>query len=226
MRRTFFLVFAVILAFAHGTVGQDDGELRIKKALEGRMVLIKMDMPAVETGLDMIFDDAAVSYDEKNYKRLLKEYGVALKNGSRAKITAVRITRKGIEIDLNGGGSPGREWIVGGLRLVEPTPVAKSDRELELERQILGESSGTTVSYLRNELDYERQRRLNQDERNLQAYERVAHVRTDYIEKNRKNWGSKLIIVVRSRKQTVTLRDMTKSLAKYLELLPREPIGE
>src|SRR5687768_16010762 len=111
MQRTLYLIVAVVMTCTLGVLGQDDGELRIKKALEGRMMLVKMDLPAIDLGIDMVFDDAEVSFDEANYKRLLKEYGVALKKGTRARVTGVRITRKGIEIDLDGGGSPGRDWV-------------------------------------------------------------------------------------------------------------------
>jgi len=225
--RKIFVFLATVLA-ASTTISaqaQDDTELRMKKALEGRTILVRMDMPAVENGVEMVFDEKEVSFDQANYNKLVKEYGIALKNGHKARITGVRISRKGIEIDLDGGGSPSRDWIVGGLRLVDPVPVAKSDREMELERQVTSESTATV--FARNELDYERHQRLTLDERNRQNYERVSAVRNDYIEKNRKDWGSKLVIVVRSNKKgTVTLGDMAKSLAKYAELLPREPVSK
>ena len=225
MQRSFYFVAGVIMACSLSALGQDDSEVRLRKALEGRTMLVKMDLPAIESGVEMVFDDAAVSFDERNYKRLVKEYGVALEKGTRARVTGVRVSRRGIEIDLDGGGSPGRDWLVGNLRLVEPAPVAKSDREMELERQLSADPPMAVATVLRSELDDERQRRMAQDERNRQAFERVDRVRTEHIEKNRKNWGSKLVIVVRSTKPTVTMRDMAKSLAKYVELLPRETPG-
>jgi hypothetical protein len=222
MRNTLCLFVVIIAACAHGLVGQDDGEQRFKKALEGRHVLIKMDLPAIDTGVELFIDNTDVSFNATTYNSLLKEYGVAVKKGGRSRITDVRISGKGIEIDLDGGGLPGPDWIVGELRLVEPAPLNKSDREVELERQIQTESNMGTASFLRSEIEYERQRRITQDERNRQAFERVARLRSQYIEENRKNWGSKLIIVVRSRKVSVTMRDMVRSLAKYVELLPSE----
>ncbi len=222
MRRSLYMVAAMIAALSTDASAQDDTEQRIRKALEGRPVLVKMDMPAIETGVEMVFNDADVSFDKANYNKQIKEYGVSLKKGHRARITGVRISPRGIEIDLDGGGSPGRDWLVGDLRLVEPAPVVKSDREIELERQLSAEPIGAPASWLRSELDYERQRRLSQDERNRMAFDRVSRVRTNYIEENRKDWGARLIIVVRSRKESVTMHDMVKSLARYAELLPRE----
>ena len=222
MRRT-LLAIAVVTAFAHIGMSQDDGELRIRKALEGREVIVKMDMPAIDAGVYMYFDDANVSFDRPKYDQLLKEYGTSIKKGTRSRITGVRVTARGIELDLDGGGSPDRDWVVGSIRLTEPSPVAKSDREVELERRLQHEHAPGIASFLRNEIDYERDRRLSQDERNRQAFARVASLRSTYIEENRKNWGSKLIVLVRSRKPSVTVRDMMKSLAQYVEILPREP---
>lgn len=222
MRRSLYVIAAAIAALSTNASAQDDTEQRIRKALEGRPVLVKMDMPAIETGVEMVFNDAEVSFDQASYNKQIKEFGVSLKKGHRARITGVRISARGIEIDLDGGGSPGRDWLVGDLRLVEPAPVAKSERELELERLLSAEPIGSPASFLRTELDYERQRRLSQDDRNWIAFDRVSRVRTNYIEENRKNWGARLIIVVRSRKESVTMRDMVKSLARYAELLPRE----
>src|SRR5437868_10044834 len=201
MRRIFCMVLVIIAACAQGAFGQDEGEQRIRKALEGRFMLVNMDLPAIDTGVPLILDNLEVSYDAANYKTLVKEYGVAIKKGSRAKITGVRISRRGIEIDLDGGGMAGRDWIVGSLQLVQPAPLPKSDHEVGIERQI--QSDPNSGGYLRGELEYERQRRLAQDDRNQEAYKQVEGLRSRYIEANRKNWGSKVIVVVRSRKEAV-----------------------
>ena len=226
MRRNNYFIVAVIAVCVTHVIGQDDGEQRIRKALEGRQVLVKMDLPAIDAGIAMVFDDTNVTFDEPMYNRLVKEYGVAIKKESKARITGVRISKRGIEIDLDGGGSPGRDWLVGNVRLEQPAPLAKSDREVELERQLEHESNPTIGNVLRDDLEYERQVRTSQDQRNQQAFARVAGLRSEYLKDNRKNWGSKLIIVVRSRKETTPMRDLMKSLAKYVELLPREPVGQ
>ncbi|MGE3465972.1 MAG: hypothetical protein AB7J13_03480 [Pyrinomonadaceae bacterium] len=222
MRRTSCLVFAVMAVCASLAFGQDDGAERMRKALEGRMVLVKMDLPAIDTGIDLVVDSKDVTYDTAHCNHLLKEYGVAVKKGSRSRITGLRITGKGIEIDLDGGGLPGPDWVVGDLKLVEPAPVAKSDREIELERQLSSDHSAGMSGYLRSEIEYERQRRYAQDDRNRDAFKRVERLRGDYIDENRKNWGSKVVIVVRPTKEPLTMREMVRSLAKYVELLPSE----
>jgi hypothetical protein len=222
MRRYVFLTTITLALCASVIAQQDSGEQLIKKALEGREVLVKMDLPAVETGITMTFDDAKVSYDEAAYKKLIREYGPAISSGTRARITEVRVSGRGIEIDLNGGGSPERDWFVGNVRLEAPVPLPRSDREIQLERQIQSETNPSIISSMRNDLDSLRAARINQDAQNQQEFQRLSRLRRDYIDANRKNWGSKIIVVVRSRKSDVKMRDMVQSLAKYIEFLPRE----
>lgn len=226
MRRSFWLMLAIVAAFSPIVRGQDDGEQRIKKALVGRMVLVKMDLPAINSGIDFVLDNTDVSYNATKCNSLLKEYGVAVKNGARAHITDVRISNRGIEMDLDGGGLPGRDWLVGNLKLVEPEPLAKSDREVELERQLASDPASNMSSHLRSELDYERQQRAAQDDRNRDAFRRMDSLRRQYVDENRTKWGSKVVVVVRTRKESVKMRDMVKALAKYVELLPNEKPAE
>jgi hypothetical protein len=223
MLKDLFLTAVALALCSTFVAAQDNGEQMIKKALLDREVMLKMDLPAVNTGITMTFDDANVSFDQGSYEKLLKEYGSALSKNTKARITDVRVSAHGIEIDLNGGGLPQRDWMVGGFRLETPTPLAKSNREVELERQVQTESNLMVLNSLRSDLDSERSARVAQDAQNQAEFQRVSQLRSDYIETNRKNWGSKIIVVVHSRKSSVHMRDMVQSLAKYVELLPREP---
>ncbi|MBV9215942.1 MAG: hypothetical protein JO053_07170 [Acidobacteria bacterium] len=225
MLRKFFPMILVAALCASAALAQDSGEAMIKKALEGRQVLVKMDLPAVDTGIPMVFDDANVTFDNENYNKLLKQYGVGIAKDSKARITGASVTSRGIEIQLNGGGSPSRDWMVAGLKLAPPVPADKSYREVELERMIPLETNALQRSYLINELEMERQERMAQDLRNQEAYQRMANLRTKYIEENRSVWGSKFIVTVHSRNANVSMKDMVRSLSKYIELLPRDKQG-
>lgn len=104
--------------------------------------------------------------------------------------------------------------------------MAKTDREIEIERQLAADPTSNGASYLRSELDYERQRRSSQDERNREAFRRMDMIRRQYIDENRTKWGSKVVVVVRTRKESVKMRDMVKALGKYVELLPSDKPAE
>jgi len=222
MRRKILLTGIAVALCTSGALAQDNSDQIIRNALVGRQVLVKMDLPAVDSGITMTLDDTNVAFDEANYNKLLREYGPSIGKGSRARITDVRVSNRGIEIDLDGGGSPQRDWFVGNLKLQAPAPLQKSDREIELERMIPNEANPATLAVLRNQLDMEQRARLMQDQRNLDMFNHVAHMRSQYLAENRKNWGSKLIVLIRSRIPTIKMRDMVQSLARYVELLPRE----
>jgi len=226
LTKHFWLTGALFALCTLCATAQDSAELRIRKALEGRQAIVKMDLPAIDSGISMIFDDTNITFDEVNYKNLVKEYGVAIKSGTKARITGVRVSPRGIEIDLDGGGSPERDWLVGNVRLAAPSPLQKTDRELDLERQVRMETNGQTLNMLKDELDFEQKARFSQDDRNRDAFERVSRYRNQYLKENRKNWGSKIIIVIRTKKDSTPLRDLVKSLGKYVELLPREPAAK
>jgi hypothetical protein len=82
-------------------LAQDEAPLR--KALEGKRITLKMDMPATQDGVDVHpGSNRPVDY-EKVGKRMKKE-GVAIKDGESARITKVKVKNDHIEIQLNGGG--------------------------------------------------------------------------------------------------------------------------
>jgi hypothetical protein len=80
---------------------QDEAHLR--KALEGKRVTVKMDMPATQEGVDVFPGSSRpVNYDDVG-KRMKKE-GVAIKDGEAVRITKVKVKNDHVEIQLNGGG--------------------------------------------------------------------------------------------------------------------------
>jgi hypothetical protein len=92
----------VLNVVATGSVlAQDEAHLR--KALEGKRITLKMDMPATSEGVDVYpGTNRPVDYDKVG-KRMKKE-GIALKDGEAARITKVKVKGNHIEIQLNGGG--------------------------------------------------------------------------------------------------------------------------
>jgi hypothetical protein len=94
------LVAATAVA-ARPVYAQDEAHLR--KALEGRRITVKLDMPATQEGVDVFpGSNRPVNFDEVG-KRMKKE-GVAIKDGESARITKVKVKNDHIEVQLNGGG--------------------------------------------------------------------------------------------------------------------------
>jgi hypothetical protein len=94
-------VLVLTVAVAKPSYGQD--EARLRKALEGKRITLKMDMPATQEGVDVYpGTNRPVDYDKVG-KRMKKE-GVAIKDGEAARITKIKVKDEVIEIQLNGGG--------------------------------------------------------------------------------------------------------------------------
>jgi len=91
----------MVLATTLPLHAQDESHLR--KALEGKRITLKMDMPATSEGVDVLPGSSRpVDYDKVG-KRMKKE-GIAIKDGEAARITKLKVKDDLIEIQLNGGG--------------------------------------------------------------------------------------------------------------------------
>jgi hypothetical protein len=139
------LVVTVLAAVAAPASAQSEWEL--KQAFEGKFVIVKMDMPATQRGVDL-YPDREPSVDFRAYSARVREFGVALKPGDRIMVTTVRVKKKNIEFQLGGGGYGVFGDDTGYVYVPEE---GKSRREKDLERDI------------KDERDYERRRRMQRE---------------------------------------------------------------
>ncbi len=102
-------------------------ESALKKFFEGKTVVVRIDMPGNQKGVD-VYPERADSIDWEEYRRELKKYGTALSKGQEETITKIATKSKHIEFQLDGGGWG--TWTDSGAF---PT-VSKSSREKELDR--------------------------------------------------------------------------------------------
>ena len=114
MRLSVFLTGAVVLAATALPLHAQD-EARLRTALEGKRITLKMDMPATSEGVDVYPGSShAVDYDKVGKR--MKKAGVALRDGDAARITKVKVKDNLIEIQLNGGGFGTFGDVLGGLK--------------------------------------------------------------------------------------------------------------
>jgi hypothetical protein len=103
MRILMLLTGALVVTAVAAQPGHAQDEARLRKALEGKRITLKMDMPATSEGVDVYpGSNRPVDYDKVG-KRMKKE-GVAIKDGDAARITKIKVKEKHIEVQLNGGG--------------------------------------------------------------------------------------------------------------------------
>lgn len=134
-------------------------EQQLRQAFEGRYVVVRMDMPATHKGVDVVPGrDPAVDF--KGYSARLREFGIALREGTRVMVTAVRVKKKNIEFQLGGGGYGVMGDDSGSVYV--PT-VSKSSREKDLEKRIKNEYDSDRRRRMQRELDDLRRERERED---------------------------------------------------------------
>lgn len=143
----FGLLVCGAAALLQARPAEAQSELQLRQAFEGKYVVVRMDMPATHRGVDL-FPDRDPSVDFSGYSARVREFGIALREGSRVLVTAVRVKKKNIEFQLGGGGYG--VWGDESGSVYVPTE-SKSSREKDLERRI------------KDERDYDRRRRMQRE---------------------------------------------------------------
>ena len=81
-------------------------ERTLKRAFEGTMVTVRMDMPGTEDGVD-VYPGTGTPLDYARYAQWLKTYGVAIRTGESVMVTKMKVKDDLIEFQLGGGGGRG-----------------------------------------------------------------------------------------------------------------------
>lgn len=130
---------AALLAAATPAQGQSEGHLR--NYFEGRSVVILLDMPADEDGINVKVDSGR-SIDRRDVGEDLACYGAAFREGDLAQITLVKVKGRHIEFQLDGGGWQGGHRASLGYA---PAPKSERHRDIEAELALLPDPSDTNI---------------------------------------------------------------------------------
>lgn len=151
-------------------------EEALKKFFEGRVVELKMDMPATKDGVD-VYPRRNTPVDYSEYGERLKRHGTAIKVGDQIMITKVDAKKKHIEFQLGGGGY-GTFWDETDYVPVEYAE--KTEREKNLEKAVKTEKDPAKKKKMNEELDALRKEREREDARlRAQAEETRAQKRAE-----------------------------------------------
>lgn len=176
----------LLLAASVGASAQSEFEL--KKFFEGKKVVLKMDMPATNEGVDTFPEhDLPLDYDQ--YGKRLKRFGTAIKSGDEVIVTRVRAKDRNIEFQLAGGGYG---TVGDDTSTSVPVPyTGKSKREERLEKDIKRETDPKKKREMQDELSDLRTDR-EREERRLQVMTAEANEqRRQAIEAKRLQGGSR-----------------------------------
>lgn len=193
--------------------GQSEDAL--KQYFEGKTVVVKLDMPASQTGVD-VFADARrpINFDE--YSARLKSTGIAIRSGDSVMITKIKLKDKLIEFQLGGGGYGTAGDDTSTSVYVASTP--KSNREKALEREIKDETDSSRRRHLQNELDDLRHEREREDQRNKAASAAASEEKRRRIADQRLHSGSRFNVRYQNGVPPgVTPGGIMAALAEYVE---------
>jgi hypothetical protein len=150
-------VFALLLCASVSLCAQSEEALR--EYFEGRTVVLKQDLPASKTGIDVYPD--SLSTTNTDYSRRIKQFGVAMRRNESVPLTSVKVRDKSIELQLGGNVAPeGTDSSPAASVAVE-----KSPRERSLERDIERETDPDMLAKMQQELDALRKQRQREDAR-------------------------------------------------------------
>ena len=154
----------------------------------GKEVVLKIDMPGTQQGVDLRFNkDNPMNW--KKYSSRLKSNGAAIHKGDTARVTAVVVKDDRIEFQLDGGGFG--TFLDDSSSTVTPKTVEKSDYEKQLERDIANTTDDDQRRKLQRDLDRERARRERQEADNRAAAQVASQIKAQKVADDRLRGGSR-----------------------------------
>jgi hypothetical protein len=212
------LLYSVLgLASARYAAAQDPGGLAA--FFEGKQVVVKMDMPGTQQGVD-IYPQRPQPLDLKSYSGRVKKFGVAIRNGDSVMITKIKVKDNNIEFQLAGGGygTFGDDTDTS----AHFTPADKSSREKDLENRLKTETDPDRRRSLQRELDRVRSDRQRRDDFARAAAENAAESKKARIDGKRIQGGSRFNLHFDSRNlgDSLTPQLVMTALAQYVAFPP------
>ena len=164
------------------------GASTIEAYFTGKEVVLKIDMPGTQKGVDLRFNKT-IPMDWKEYSSRIKQAGTAIRKGDTARVTAIVVKKDVIEFQLDGGGfgTFGDDTTT----KVEAKATDKSDYEKDLEKQISETTDEDRKIQLQRDLDRERARREKQEAANQRAAQVASQMKAQQVADKRAQGGSR-----------------------------------
>ena len=195
---------------------QAQSEAALRDYFEGRTVKVKLALPGTEDGVD-IYPGAPKPLDYPRHASRLKEYGTAIKGGSDALVTKVKVKSKLIEFQLDGGGYGTMGDETSSSVGVRDAP--KTKREQNLEGQLKRETDPARRREMKEELDDLKAERERENARNRAAVADAQESKKANIRQRRLEGGSRFNLRYREGVPATALtpESVKAALEAYLE---------
>jgi hypothetical protein len=190
----------------------------LSQYFEGKQVVVKMDMPGSQEGVD-IYPQRPNPLDAKAYGRRMKSFPVSLRTGDSVVVTTVKVKDKLIEFQLGGGGfgtfGDNTDTSVNFI------PANKSQREKDLEDQLKHTDDRDERDRIQRKLDDLRRQREHDDQRNRAMAERAAAIKRERVNEERAKAGSRFNLKYDGKvPPNLTPQDVTAALSQYVSFPP------
>jgi hypothetical protein len=221
MRAVFALV--VFAAAAHPLQAQSEGALR--SYFEGKSVVVKIEMPGAEDGVD-VHPGTSHPIDFPRHAGRLKQYGTAIRRGDEVLVTKVKVKKDLIEFQLGGGGYGTFGDDANSSVSVPSAP--KSTREKNLEGDLKKATDPAERRRIKEELDGLKQDREREDARNQAATAQAQQLKEANIRQRRLEGGSRFNLRYRDQvpAEARTPEGVMRALAEYVDFSPMQRGGE
>ncbi|HKT59341.1 MAG TPA: hypothetical protein VJQ46_04775 [Gemmatimonadales bacterium] len=195
---------------------QAQSETALRDYFEGRTVKVKLAMPGTEDGVD-IYPGTPKPLDYPRHASRLKQYGTAIKPGSDALVTKVKVKSKLIEFQLDGGGYGTMGDETSSSVTVASTP--KTKREQNLEGELKRETDPAKRREIKEELDDLKSAREREDARNRAEVADAQEAKKANIRQRRLEGGSRFNIRYRDGVpvSALTAESVKEALGAYLD---------
>ena len=209
---------AMLLACAsHASAQPRPAVAALEKALLGREVRSRVDMPATAAGIDLYLQREP-EFDVDLLSRRIAEYGVAIRQGQTALITRIKVNKKNIEIHLGGGGygTLGDDDGLVIATLDEPSP-----RQGELERERSRTKDPQRKKDIDRELSILREALRRQHQEAFRHARAMTEINKREIARKRLDGGSRFNIWYddkRLEQWVPTSEELMLALASYVDL--------
>ena len=193
-------------------------EASLREYFEGRTVQVKLAMPGTEDGVD-IYPGTSNPLDYPRHASRLKQYGTAIKSGSDALVTKVKVKAKLIEFQLDGGGYGTMGDETSSSVSVASTP--KTRREQNLEGELKRETDPAKRRAIKEELDDLKAQREREDARNRASVADAQESKKANIRQRRLEGGSRFNIRYRDGvpASALTAESVKQALGAYLDFI-------
>ncbi len=213
------LALAVLALAAPPLAAQSEGALR--SYFEGRSVIVKIEMPGAEQGVD-VHPGTSRPIDFPKHASRLKQYGTAIRRGDEVLVTKVKVKDDLIEFQLGGGGYGTFGDDASSSVSVPSTP--KTAREKNLENDLKKTTDPGDRRHIKEELDDLKQDREREDARNQASAAQAQQVKEANIRQRRLEGGSRFNLRYKNGVPAAALTPeaVMRALAEYVDFSTME----